>query len=75
VVKILVGLAVAFLLGGLYTLTIATGGVGLIGAACFLGLCARMVQASQQHEKLIYTLWRQTDHLADIAAAQPRLQE
>jgi hypothetical protein len=38
---------------GLFSLTQTTMGAGIIGIACFLGILARIAQASKQHRELI----------------------
>jgi hypothetical protein len=46
-VRLLAVIALLVALAGLISLSQATLGVGLIGFGCFLGILARLVQASQ----------------------------
>jgi membrane-bound ClpP family serine protease len=64
-VAILVLVAVLGLLVGVTSLSNATAGVGIIGAACLLAIFARIAQAGQQHDRLIKALKLQTDVLHD----------
>lgn len=44
--RMLIALGILFALAGLFTASQATLGVALIGLACFLGIMARIAQAS-----------------------------
>jgi len=46
---------IALLAGG-FSLTQATMGAGIVGVACFLGIIARLAQASRQHEEIVALL-------------------
>ena len=49
--KYLILISVACLLGGIVSLTQVTLGVGLIGAACYLGIMARVTQANDEFNR------------------------
>jgi hypothetical protein len=49
-------------IGALY-LTQATTGVGIIGLACFLGILARLAQASGHHRELREAISQRADSL------------
>lgn len=53
---VLIFVGVLLLIGGLFTLTNATLGVGLIGIAIFLSVLARLAQARTQQRELIENL-------------------
>lgn len=46
---------------GLFFLTEATTGVGIIGLACLFGILARLSQAGKQHKELKGMLEKQKD--------------
>lgn len=50
---VLVFLGVLVLIGGLFTLTSATIGVGLVGIAVFIAVLARLAQSRAQQRELI----------------------
>lgn len=50
---VLIFVGVLLLIGGLFTLTNATLGVGLIGIAIFLSVLGRLAQARAQQRELI----------------------
>jgi hypothetical protein len=56
------GAAILLMFGGLaivlgaFLLSQATAGVGALVIACFLGICARIAQAGQQHRVLVRLL-------------------
>lgn len=51
---------------GLASLSNATLGAGLVGAACFLGIAARMAQADIQHQRLM----RHMSELTGVSAVE-----
>lgn len=55
-VNVLVLLALACGFFGVLLTTVATHGVGLVGAGCLFAILARMVQSDKQHQALMKQL-------------------
>ena len=51
--RVLIVLSVVVALIGVFSLSEATVGVGLVALACLLGIFARIAQASNYHSKLL----------------------
>lgn len=67
---LLILLGILALGAGLLFLSEATTGVGIIGVACFLGILARIAQASEQHQKLMDALGLEEGE-TEAEAAEP----
>jgi hypothetical protein len=61
--SLLIVLAFILLLVSVLFINEATLGVGLIGAACFLGILARLVQAAEHQAQLLDALAKMQDRL------------
>jgi len=64
-------LAAIAMLAGIFFLSDATMGVGLIGLACLFGIYARITQAQKQHAELVEIL----ENLESVDTSQEQSQE